>query len=55
MSKIMIIDEKMNSVVIEVSPQSLRAIGVKPEDIKKHKSRRQLVIDIDRFLQNIPK
>ena len=53
MSKIMIIDEKMNSVVIDVTPQMLRVIGIKPELIKKHKSRRQLVIDIDRFLQNI--
>lgn len=55
MSKIMIIDEKKNSVVIDVSPQILKMIGVKQEEIKKHKSRRQLILEMDEFLKNSQK
>lgn len=50
MSKIMIIDEKMNSVIIESNQHTLKALGIKQEDVKKHKSRRQLILDINSFI-----
>ena len=55
LSRIMIIDEKKNSVIIDVSPQTLKMIGVKQEEIKKHKSRRQLILEMDEFLKNSQK
>lgn len=51
MSKIILIDSKMNSTVIDVTPQTLRMLGIKPEDIKKHKSRRQLLMTLDDFIK----
>ena len=51
MSKIMLIDEKMNTTVIELSPQQLQILGVKAENIKKHTSRRQLIFEMDRFIR----
>ena len=55
MSKIMIIDEKRNSVIIDVTPQVLKMIGVKPDEIKKHTSRRQLILEMDEFFKNFQK
>lgn len=52
MSKVMIIDEKRNTVVVEVNPQILKGLGVKPEDVKKHSSRRQLIFEMDAFIKN---
>lgn len=55
MSKIMIIDGKMNSVVIESNQHTLKALGIKPENVKNHKSRRQLNNEITQFIDNFVK
>ena len=49
--KVIIIDEKMNSVQIELNETILKNIGVIAENVKKHKSRRQLNIEITEFLK----
>lgn len=55
MSKIIIIDEKMNTCEIEVNQNILKGLGVKPENVKKHKSRRQLDKEISDYLQSFKK
>lgn len=55
MSKIMIIDAKMNSVVIESNQHSLKLLGIKPENVKKNKSRRQLNLEITNFINEFDK
>lgn len=52
-SKLLLIDGKMNTVEIEVNHNMLKLIGVNPEEVKKHKSRRQLLLEISKFLENI--
>lgn len=51
MSKILIIDSKLNSVIVEITPQQLKMLGIKPENVVKHRSRRQLLLDLDEFLK----
>lgn len=53
MSKILIIDEKMNSVIIDASRQTLQMLNINQEDIKKHKSKRQLHIEIELFIESL--
>ena len=47
----MIIDSKLNSVIINVDSNTLKLLGIKPDDIVKHKSKRQLMLDINGFLE----
>lgn len=51
MSKLMIIDSKMNSVVIEADSNTLKLLGIKPDDVVKHKSKRKLLIDLENFIK----
>lgn len=51
LDKVIIIDKKMNTVVVEVNPMILKSLGIKQDDVKKHKSRRQLDIEITDFLK----
>lgn len=53
MSKVLIIDEKMNSVEVDITPQTLKMLGVKKEDVKHHKSRRQLNLEISLFIESL--
>ena len=55
MNRIIIIDEKLNSVEIEVNANMLKLIGVNPENVKKHKSRRQLFLEISKYLDSFQK
>ena len=47
----MIIDSKMNSVIIESNQHTLKALGIKQENVIKHNSRRQLNLEITRFIE----
>ena len=53
MGKIMIIDEKMNSVVIEASELTLKMLRIKKEDVKNHRSMRQLQIELKSFIESL--
>jgi len=55
LSRIIIVDEKMNTVEIEVNANMLKLIGVNPEEVKKHKSRRQLFIELSKYLDSFEK
>lgn len=55
MNRIIIIDEKLNSVEIEVNANMLKLIGVNPENVKKHKSRRQLFLELSKYLDSFSK
>lgn len=54
-SKILIIDGKRNTVEVEVNQNMLKLIGVKPEEVKKHKSQRQLFIEISKYFDSLEK
>ena len=49
---VLIIDSKMNSTEIELTQHTLKMLGIKEEDIKKHKSRRQLLLEVSEYLQS---
>lgn len=51
MGKIMIIDEKMNSVVIDTNEYTLKTLGIKQDMIQQSNSRRQLNIKLTEFLE----
>lgn len=53
MSKVIIIDEKKNSVIVDFTPQTLKMLGIKPEDVKKHKSMRQLTKELNSFIESL--
>lgn len=53
MSKILIIDEKKNAVVIEVNQQILKGLGIKQEDVKSHKSKHQLFKSVSLFIEKL--
>ena len=42
----------MNSVELEISEQMLKLLGVKPENVKKHKSKRQIIKELTEFVNN---
>lgn len=52
MGKVIIIDEKMNSVIVDIDSNTLKLLGIKQDDIIKHKSRRKLLIDLDNFIKS---
>ena len=52
---VLIIDAKMNSVEIELSQGTLRMLGISEEDIRKHKSRRQLLLEVSDYLKSFEK
>ena len=52
MGKLLIIDEMKRSVIIESNSYTLRTLGIKREDIKHHKSFRQLNNEIKLFIKN---
>lgn len=54
-NSILIIDAKMNSVEIEITQHTLRLLGISEEDIKKHKSRRQLLLEVSEYLKSFEK
>ena len=53
MGKILLIDEKMNTVEIEVNQTILKNLGINSGNVKHHKSRRQLNNEITKYLENI--
>ena len=53
MGKILLIDEKMNTVEIEVNQTILKNLGLNSGNVKHHKSRRQLNNEITKYLENI--
>ena len=53
MSKILIIDEKLNSVVIDITPQTIQMLKINQEEIKRHKSKRQIHLEVDLFIKNL--
>ena len=52
---VLIIDAKMISVEIELSQGTLRMLGISEEDIRKHKSRRQLLLEVSDYLKSFEK
>ena len=51
MGKILIVDEHKNTVEIDVTVNTLKLLGVRSEDVKKHTSRRQLLLEITKFIE----
>ena len=47
---LMVIDEKMNSVILDLEPWQFKQLAIKPEQVVKHKSKRALQMDITEFI-----
>lgn len=52
---LLLIDSKMNSVEVEVNQHMLKLLGFKKEDVKNHKSRRQLLLEVSEYLKSFEK
>jgi hypothetical protein len=50
LTPLMIIDSKMNTVIVELEPWQFKQLQIKTEDVKKHKSRRALNAEISEYL-----
>jgi hypothetical protein len=45
-----VLDRKMNTVVLELEQWQFKQLQIKPEQVKKHKSRRSLNNEITEFI-----
>ena len=48
--RLMVIDEKMNSVILDLEQWQFKQLAIKPENVVKHKSKRALQMDITEFI-----
>lgn len=51
--KLMIIDEKMNSVIVEINSLQFRSMGIDLSNIKSHSGKRDLNITITEYLKEV--
>ena len=48
--RLLLIDEKMNSIIVELEPWQFKQLHINKDDIKKHKSRSSLNKSVATFL-----